>query len=273
MAQNIIYSPWENITGPWLCLMTALLLFSLLGLFSFVSVCLTSLIKLIKPVKFFTGKSQAEDTVGGSGGIGWARTIWTSVLLSESESESCSVMSDPLQPLDLYSPWNSPGQNTEVGNPSLLQGIFPTQESNPGLQHCGWILYQLSHKWTPRILEWVAYPFSSRSPWPRNLTWVSCIAGGFFTNWATREAQKKSSNGKERGNIISAKIVIVLYVENSKDSATVKKKKTVELITNSAKLQHSQSTFQNQLFKKQLTTSILKKKLLKSKLLKLFHLN
>ena len=53
----------------------------------------------------------------------------------------------------------------------------------------------------------------------------------------------------------------------------LKKKKTVELITNSAKLQHSQSTFQNQLFKKQLTTSILKKKLLKSKLLKLFHLN
>ena len=49
--------------------MTALLLFSLLGLFSFVSVFLTSLIKLIKPVKFFTGKRQAEDTVGGSEGI------------------------------------------------------------------------------------------------------------------------------------------------------------------------------------------------------------
>ena len=38
-----------------------------------------------------------------------------------------------------------------------------------------------------RILEWVAYPFSSRSSQPRNWTRVSCIAGGFFTNWAIRE--------------------------------------------------------------------------------------
>ena len=40
-----------------------------------------------------------------------------------------------------------------------------------------------------RILEWVAYPFSRGSSWPRNWTQVSCIAGGFFTNWAIREAQ------------------------------------------------------------------------------------
>ena len=46
----------------------------------------------------------------------------------------------------LYSPWNSPGQNTRVGNLSLLQEIFPTQGSNPGLPHCRQILYQLSHK-------------------------------------------------------------------------------------------------------------------------------
>ena len=99
----------------------------------------------------------------------------------ESDSESCSVMSDSLLPHGLYGPWNSPGQNTRVGNfsrgssqprdrtqvsctaggflpseplgkpkntgvdsLSLLQQIFPTQESNQ----------------------------------------VSCIAGGFFTNWA-----------------------------------------------------------------------------------------
>jgi len=68
----------------------------------------------------------------------------------------------------------------------LLQGIFPIQGSNPGLWHCRWILYQLSHKGSPRILEWVAYPFSSRSSWPRNQTTVSCIAGGFFTKWAIR---------------------------------------------------------------------------------------
>ena len=84
-------------------------------------------------------------------------------------------------------PWNFLGQNTGVGNLSFLQGIFPTQGSNSGLPHSRRILYQLSHKGSPRILEWVAYPFSSGSSRPRNRTWVSCIAGGFFTNWAIRE--------------------------------------------------------------------------------------
>ena len=65
---------------------------------------------------------------------------------SKSESESCSVVSDCLRSHGLYSPWNSPGQNTGSGSLSLLQGIFPTQGSNPGLPHCWWILYQLSHK-------------------------------------------------------------------------------------------------------------------------------
>ena len=82
-------------------------------------------------------------------------------------------------------PWNSPGQNTGVGSLSVLQGIFPTQGSNPDLPHCRWILYQLSHQGSPRILEWVAYLFSSRSSWPRNWTGVSWIAGSFFTSWAT----------------------------------------------------------------------------------------
>ena len=51
-------------------------------------------------------------------------------------------------------------KNTGVGSLSLLQGIFPTQRSNPRLPHCRSILYQLNHKGNPRILEWVAYPFS-----------------------------------------------------------------------------------------------------------------
>ena len=95
-------------------------------------------------------------------------------------------MSHSLRPL--YSPWNSTGQNTRVGSLSLFQGIFPTQGLNPGLPPCRHILYQLSHRGRPRILKWVAYPFSSGSSWPRNRTGVSCIAGRFFTNWATREA-------------------------------------------------------------------------------------
>ena len=130
-------------------------------------------------------------------------------------------MSNSLQPYGLYSPWNSSGQNTGVGSLSLLQDVFPTQGSNPGLLRCRQILYQLSHKGSPRILEWVACPFSkatshpgiepgstalqadslpaepqgkpkntgvSSLPFsrgysrPRNQTGFSCIAGRFFTN-------------------------------------------------------------------------------------------
>ena len=87
----------------------------------------------------------------------------------------------------LHSPWISPGQNTGVGSHFLLQGIFPTQGSNPGLPHSRRILYHLSHQRSPRVLEWVAYPFSRGSSRPRNWTGVSCIAGGFFTSWAIRD--------------------------------------------------------------------------------------
>ena len=62
------------------------------------------------------------------------------------ECESRSVVSNSLRPHGLCNPWNSPGQNTGVDSLSLLQGIFPTQELNPGFQHCRRILYQLSHK-------------------------------------------------------------------------------------------------------------------------------
>ena len=60
--------------------------------------------------------------------------------------ESCSVVFDSLRPHGLYSPWNSPGQNTGVGSLNLLQG----------------------------------------SSWPRNRTGISCIAGRFFSSWATQ---------------------------------------------------------------------------------------
>ena len=111
-----------------------------------------------------------------------------------SESESRSLVSDSLWPHGLYSPWNSPGQNTGVGSLSLLQGIVPTQGSNPGLPYCRRILYQLNHKGSPRILERVAYPFPSGCFWPRNWTRVCCIAGIFLTNWAIRKAQKEEDD-------------------------------------------------------------------------------
>ena len=100
-------------------------------------------------------------------------------------AQSCLTLCDPM---DSSVHEDSPGKNTGVGCHALLQGIFPTQGSNPGLLHCRWLLYQLSHPGRPWILEWVVCPFSRGSSWPRNRTGIPCIAGRFFTNWATREA-------------------------------------------------------------------------------------
>ena len=79
---------------------------------------------------------------------------------------SDSVRPHRQQPTRLPSPWDSLGKNTGVGSLSLLQGISPTQGSNPGLPHCRWILYQLSHKGNSRILEWVAYSSTVDLPDP-----------------------------------------------------------------------------------------------------------
>ena len=84
--------------------------------------------------------------------------------------------------------WDSSGKNTGMGCHALLQGTFWAQGSNPGLLNRKQILYHLSHQGSPRILEWVPYPFSRGTSQPRNQTRVSYIAGEFFTTWATREA-------------------------------------------------------------------------------------
>ena len=70
-----------------------------------------------------------------------------------SGSESHSVVPDSLQHHGLYSPQNSLGQKIGVGSLSLLQGIFPMQGLNLGLFHYSLIIYQLSHKGNPRIME------------------------------------------------------------------------------------------------------------------------
>ena len=105
----------------------------------------------------------------------------------ESESESCSVVSDCLWHHGLYSPWNSPDQNTGVGSLSLLQGIFPTQGSNPGLPPCRWIFfYQMSHKGSPvfrtcAVIFWHTF-LRTRAWWtwkcfvPRGLASLSYVS-------------------------------------------------------------------------------------------------
>ena len=73
---------------------------------------------------------------------------------------SHSVVSDSVGPRGLWPPrllcpWDSPGQNTGVGSPALLQGIFPTQGLNPGLPHCRRILCHLSQQGSPGPFWWV----------------------------------------------------------------------------------------------------------------------
>ena len=80
------------------------------------------------------------------------------------ESASHSVLLYSLQPHGLFSPRNSPGQNTGLGSLSLLQGIFPTQGSNPGLPHCRRILYQLSHQGSQKY--WSGKPIPSAEDHP-----------------------------------------------------------------------------------------------------------
>ena len=98
------------------------------------------------------------------------------------KSESSSLVSDSLRPHGLYSPWNSPGQNTGVGSLSFLQGTLPTQGLNPGLLHCRWILYQLSYEgsqytWEPAdILGFVP----STHPILSNLTKIKLSEGIFL---------------------------------------------------------------------------------------------
>ena len=99
-----------------------------------------------------------------------------SILLIYAQSlQLCLTLCDPVN-CRLLCPWVSPGKNTGVGCHALLEVL---------LLHCRWILHQLSHQGSPVILEWVASPFYSGSSLLRDRTGVSCIAGGFFTSWAT----------------------------------------------------------------------------------------
>ena len=99
--------------------------------------------------------------------------VW--VLSRSVMSNSLQSLASPSDPKDCSPPHSSvhgdsPGKNIGMGCHALLQRIFPTQESNPGVLHCRWILYSLSHQGSTRILEWVAYPFSRETSQPRNQT-------------------------------------------------------------------------------------------------------
>ena len=83
-------------------------------------------------------------------------------------TQSCPTLCEPIDcsPPDSSVLGDSSGKNTGVGCHALLQGIFSTQGSNPGLPHCRRILYRLTHQGSPRILEWVAIPSPGDLPNP-----------------------------------------------------------------------------------------------------------
>ena len=117
-------------------------------------------------------------------------------------AQSCLTPCDPMDcsPPGSSGHGDSPGKNIGVGCHAVFQRIFPTLGSNPGLMCCKRILYHLSHQGSPWILAWVAYPFSRGSSWPRNWSRGSCISGGFFTSWATKEATHTHTHTHTQNN-------------------------------------------------------------------------
>ena len=104
---------------------------------------------VLRHLAFFTVQLSHPHMTTGKTIALTRRTFVGKVMIASPKSESRSVVSDSLGPHGLYSPWNSPGQNTVVGSLSFLQGIFPSQGSNSGLPHCRRILYHLSPKGSP----------------------------------------------------------------------------------------------------------------------------
>jgi len=101
--------------------------------------------------------------------IGWYSEWYSDMKVAQ----SCPT----LRSHGLYSPWNSPGQNTEVGRLSLLQGIFPTQESNQGFLH-----WRLIHIWTKQT----SVPQNlriSNSRFLSQLVGTNCFSNYYFLNY------------------------------------------------------------------------------------------
>ena len=104
--------------------------------------------------------------------------------------------------LTLCTPWtiahqvpDFPGKNTGVSSRLLLQGIFPTQGSNPHLPYYRWIFYCLSHQGSPRILEWVAMP-SLQGIFPTQGSSPGLPHCRQIIDWATRKANGKPNTRK-----------------------------------------------------------------------------
>ena len=109
------------------------------------------------PLQYSCVKNSISEEPGGLRSVGsqrighnWACmhaiTLSFTNTLEVKVAQLCPTFWDPMD-CNLC-PWNSPGKNTGVGSHSLLQGIFPTQGSNPGLPHFRQIIYHPGHQWS-----------------------------------------------------------------------------------------------------------------------------
>ena len=81
--------------------------------------------------------------------------------------------------MTVYARVQGPGSVSETGGVSLwvvFDSLLSTDCGSPGSSVYGFL--------QTRILEWVSFPFSNGCSWPRDQSWVSCVAGRFFTIWA-----------------------------------------------------------------------------------------
>ena len=111
---------------------------------------------------------------------------------------SCSFAAPWMVAARLFCPWDSPGKNTGVGCYSLLQGIFPTQGSKPGLLHCRHILYCLSHQESPICIIYRFYNRKRKSIITYSETKFNTVQlGSLKKNQSYREARNKTKNKTE----------------------------------------------------------------------------
>ena len=127
--------------------------------------------------------------------------------VSEWVSGSRSVVSDSLWPHGLYSPWNSPGQNTGVGSLSLLQGIYPTHGLKPGILHFRWILLPAEPQGKPKntgvgSLSLLQRTFPTQE-WNQGL--LHCRQIFHHVSYKGSSAQLNNSKFSEDTDIISPK--------------------------------------------------------------------
>ena len=105
---------------------------------------------------------------------------WKSEIVSQSVMSNSLATPWTIQPARFLCPWNSLRKNTGVGSRSLLQGIFPTEGSNPGLLHCRQILYCLSHQGSHSLIT-----FDEKDS-TVSITSHCCNAGAIFSPFYCR---------------------------------------------------------------------------------------